>query len=544
MTDLDIDTIDSLLEASLKNGNKPVANSSNFTSTSSSSSSSSTNKERDHSSSRDRHHHSRHSHRSRRSRSRSRRSRSRSRDYDRDYYHRRRRSSRSRSPYDRKRSRSRDRKRRSRSPYDRRRSRSPRYKDHQKEEKREEEMRQPSEENMTEEERRLRDEKTAFISNLPIKASREEIQAFFDSKGAPVFDVRIITDKNTRKSKGVAYIEFKTKEDMQTAMNMIDKKMMGQTFYIQPTFAEKNAIALARAKQIQMMQQQMPVPPIPQGLVLPPMGGLHSGLLPPGINIPPNQPGLHPLVPIPNSGINPLQRPIMLPQQSVIPLPSSRLLVTQLHELTTESDLNSIFSYYGEINSIDIPLDEQGTSKGHAFIKFVKPESARNAALKLDGKEIAGRKIRIKEVKDDATAEELDDDDGNIKTKIDQKTRVNLMQKLVKSDDLSGLGGPIKIAAPRPVQSTTCIKLSNAFDPSEETSPTWEQDLKEDFIDECNKFGPVEICVIHVESKHVYIKFFDTPSAQSAIQVLHGRWFGGRQLQVEFVDEKEIPKKK
>lgn len=152
--------------------------------------------------------------------------------------------------------------------------------------------------------------------------------------------------------------------------------------------------------------------------------------------------------------------------------------------------------------------------------------------------------MRVKEVKDDATAEEIDDDDGHLKTKMDQKTRVTLMQKLQKPDiDLPGLG-PLKIVAPRPVQSTTCIKISNAFDPAEETSLNWEQELKEDFIDECsNKFGPVEICIIHKETKLVFIKFFDTPSAQSAIQVLHGRWFGGRQLQVEFVDEKEIPKK-
>lgn len=153
--------------------------------------------------------------------------------------------------------------------------------------------------------------------------------------------------------------------------------------------------------------------------------------------------------------------------------------------------------------------------------------------------------MRVREMRDDVnTVGELDDDEGNIKTKMDQKARVNLMHKLQKPGteiEIPGMSNPLpKILVPR---HTTAIKILNSFDPSEETSPNWEKELRDDFVDECtNKFGPVETCLIDKNNKLVYIRFFEVQHAQHAIQVLHGRWFGGRQLIVEFIDEKDIPK--
>ena len=62
-----------------------------------------------------------------------------------------------------------------------------------------------------ERERELRelekDTRTIFAYNLNLKADERDLFDFF-SKAGKVTDVKIIMDRNTRKSKGFAYIEF------------------------------------------------------------------------------------------------------------------------------------------------------------------------------------------------------------------------------------------------------------------------------------------------------------------------------------------------
>ncbi len=55
-----------------------------------------------------------------------------------------------------------------------------------------------------------RDIRTVFAYNLPLKAEERDLFEFF-SKAGPIEDVKIIMDRNTRKSKGFAYIEYTNK---------------------------------------------------------------------------------------------------------------------------------------------------------------------------------------------------------------------------------------------------------------------------------------------------------------------------------------------
>lgn len=52
-----------------------------------------------------------------------------------------------------------------------------------------------------------RDYRTVFAYNLNLKADEKDIFEFFSTAGQ-VEDVRIIMDRNTRRSKGFAYIEM------------------------------------------------------------------------------------------------------------------------------------------------------------------------------------------------------------------------------------------------------------------------------------------------------------------------------------------------
>lgn len=55
-----------------------------------------------------------------------------------------------------------------------------------------------------------RDTRTVFAYNLNLKADEKDIFEFF-SRAGQVEDVRIIMDRNTRRSKGFAYIEMATR---------------------------------------------------------------------------------------------------------------------------------------------------------------------------------------------------------------------------------------------------------------------------------------------------------------------------------------------
>ena len=67
------------------------------------------------------------------------------------------------------------------------------------------------------------------------------------------------------------------------------------------------------------------------------------------------------------------------------------------------------------------------------------------------------------------------------------------------------------------------------FEPDSETEPGWDQEIRDDVIDECNKYGGV--LHIYVDKSapqgNVYVKCPTVNTAVSAVNALHGRWFAG-----------------
>ena len=53
-------------------------------------------------------------------------------------------------------------------------------------------------------------------------------------------DVRIITDNKTRRSKGIAYIEFASTESVPLAMGLNGQRLLGVPIIVQASQAEKN----------------------------------------------------------------------------------------------------------------------------------------------------------------------------------------------------------------------------------------------------------------------------------------------------------------
>uniref|UniRef100_A0A8C7B7A3 RNA binding motif protein 39 n=1 Tax=Neovison vison TaxID=452646 RepID=A0A8C7B7A3_NEOVI len=129
----------------------------------------------------------------------------------------------------RSRSRSRDRRFRGRyrSPYRRRsRSKSPFRKDKSP-------VREPID-NLTPEER---DARTVFCMQLAARIRPRDLEEFFSTVGK-VRDVRMISDRNSRRSKGIAYVEFVDVSSVPLAIGLTGQRVLGVPIIVQASQIE------------------------------------------------------------------------------------------------------------------------------------------------------------------------------------------------------------------------------------------------------------------------------------------------------------------
>ncbi|KTG32571.1 hypothetical protein cypCar_00030552, partial [Cyprinus carpio] len=96
--------------------------------------------------------------------------------------------------------------------------------------------------NLTPEER---DARTVFCMQLAARIRPRDLEEFFSAVGK-VRDVRIISDRNSRRSKGIAYIEFVDTTSVPLAIGLSGQRLLGVPIIVQASQAEKNrAAALA-----------------------------------------------------------------------------------------------------------------------------------------------------------------------------------------------------------------------------------------------------------------------------------------------------------
>jgi RNA-binding protein 39 len=177
-----------------------------------------------------------------------------------------------------------------------------------------------------------------------------------------VRDVRLIMDRNSRRSKGVGYIEFYDAMSVPMAIALSGQLLLGQPVMVKPSEAEKN-----------LVQSTTVVPGGPGGYIGPYSGG------------------------------------------------ARRLYVGNLHLNMTEDQLRQVFEPFGPVELVQLPADpETGQCKGFGFVQYARLEDARAAQQNLNGQlELAGRPIKVSAVSDQLGMEdigvnpgELDDDEG------------------------------------------------------------------------------------------------------------------------------------
>ncbi|XP_052191364.1 uncharacterized protein LOC127800661 [Diospyros lotus] len=368
-----------------------------------------------------------------------------------------------------------------------------------------------------------RDQRTVFAYQMPLKATERDVYEFF-SKAGKVRDVRLIMDRNSRRSKGVGYVEFYDAMSVPMAIALSGQLLLGQPVMVKPSEAEKNLVQTNAS-----------------------LGGSVAG-----------------------------------PYGAV----DRKLYVGNLHFNMTDFQLKQIFEAFGPVELVQLPTDsETGHCKGFGFVQFAQLEHAK-AAQSLNGKlEIAGRIIKVSSVTDHVGVQDsgvkgadLDDDEGG-GLSLNAQSRALLMQKLYSSgvstsatgstaapvlnglasnqqptllpvNELSRISPPafpalMTTVAPEPIgRPSECLLLKNMFDPATEVDQDFDLDIKEDVQEECSKYGRVKhICVDKNSSGYVYLRFDTVEAATGAQQAMHKRWFARRLISAVFLQPYEYDAK-
>lgn len=388
---------------------------------------------------------------------------------------------------------------RSRSP-GRHRSRSPRKRDRSPRRKESYRDRQPELSEILSEAQR--DRRTVFVRQLAQRVRSDDLRAFCEAAGR-VRDVRIVYDRISNRSKGVAYVEYVEEASVQKALELTGQKLCGIPAIVELTETEKNRLAEEAAAETARRNK------LQNGAA-----GDARELTGRGSWSGPSASGSGPAAAAALGRI-------------------AKVQVANLHPGIGETELRRMFEPFGDVDHIRLGDQE---APGVAVLHFRNPADAAMAVDQMNGFELAKKHIRVGLVREkydgtrdvqygrtgDVFTANLDDSETKGLT-LNAKTRTELMQKLARD--------PVPRPGPSP-----CVLLSGMYDPAEETELQWEYAIADEVREEVSRWGALHhVHVPKTADGEVWIQFLDGSASQQAVAALNGRWFGGRQIKAVFV---------
>jgi len=125
--------------------------------------------------------------------------------------------------------------------------------------------------------RREADERSVFVKNVHFRTKEEELTAFFEERtSGHVKRITFVHDKITQKPTGIAYVEFESKDTVETALEMNGSEFKDRKLEIKPKRTNEHRFA-ARGRRDRMMRGGYPMPMMyPYGPYPPPYGYPYS----------------------------------------------------------------------------------------------------------------------------------------------------------------------------------------------------------------------------------------------------------------------------
>ncbi|XP_012827239.1 RNA-binding protein 39 isoform X3 [Xenopus tropicalis] len=368
-----------------------------------------------------------------------------------------------------------------------------------------------------------RDARTVFCMQLAARIRPRDLEEFFSTVGK-VRDVRMISDRNSRRSKGIAYVEFVDQSSVPLAIGLTGQKVLGVPIIVQASQAEKNRAA-AMANNLQKGTAG------PMRLYV---GSLHFNIT------------------------EDMLRGIFEPFgriESIQLMMDSETGRSKGYGFITFSDSECAKKALEQLNGFE--LAGRPMKVGHV----TERTDASNASSFLDSDELERTGIdlgttgrlqlmaRLAEgtgLQIPPAAQQALQMSGSLAfgAVADLQTRISQQSEALAAAaasaatiSLAAASSTLPIPATTQPIATQCFQLSNMFNPQTEDELGWDSEIKEDVIEECNKHGGVVHIYVDKNSPqgNVYVKCPTIASAIAAVNALHGRWFAGKMITAAYV---------
>ncbi|XP_005879808.1 PREDICTED: RNA-binding protein 39 isoform X3 [Myotis davidii] len=357
--------------------------------------------------------------------------------------------------------------------------------------------------NLTPEER---DARTVFCMQLAARIRPRDLEEFFSTVGK-VRDVRMISDRNSRRSKGIAYVEFVDVSSVPLAIGLTGQRVLGVPIIVQASQAEKNRAA-AMANNLQKGSAG------PMRLYV---GSLHFNIT------------------------EDMLRGIFEPFgriESIQLMMDSETGRSKGYGFITFSDSECAKKALEQLNGFE--LAGRPMKVGHV----TERTDASSASSFLDSDELERTGIDLGTTGRLQLMARLAEGTGlQIPPAAQQALQMSgslafgavadLQTRLSQQTEASALAAAASV---QPL-ATQCFQLSNMFNPQTEEEVGWDTEIKDDVIEECNKHGGVIHIYVDKNSAqgNVYVKCPSIAAAIAAVNALHGRWFAGKMITAAYV---------
>uniref|UniRef100_A0A9J7X2X7 RNA binding motif protein 39b n=2 Tax=Cyprinus carpio TaxID=7962 RepID=A0A9J7X2X7_CYPCA len=328
-----------------------------------------------------------------------------------------------------------------------------------------------------------RDARTVFCMQLAARIRPRDLEDFFSAVGK-VRDVRMISDRNSRRSKGIAYIEFVDSTSVPLAIGLTGQRVLGVPIIVQASQAEKN-----RAAAMASMLQRGGAGPMRLYV-----GSLHFNIT------------------------EDMLRGIFEPFGKIEGI-----------QLMMDSETGRSKGY-GFISFADAECAKKALDQLNGF-------ELAGRAMKVG---------HVTERSDASSASSFLDSDELERTGIDLGTtgRLQLMARLAEGTGLQipaaakqalQMSGSVAFGNLANGAMKLIIKFLVLL--CRENDPGWDLEIKDDVIEECRKHGGIVHIYVDKNSAqgNVYVKCPTIPVAMAVVGALHGRWFAGKMITAAYV---------